>query len=198
MAGADDGTGVDAGSAAGVDWGCWSSDMLFQCPAGLRQESMALSTQQELVLAECRMAFERLDQAADMLDSRTMGLVQASALLLALVGVVRLPGFVTGPVNGWQVAAVGVALLAFAGMIGLLLLALLPRVYVLPGSLDWDELFNDYVNVSEDDCFAQVLNNLIKATEERQAVNGRKGLCLRWAIVLFIVQIVGLLSVSML
>lgn len=156
-----------------------------------------LSAQQTLVLEEKRLMLSMLDGARDTLDARGLGLVQAAGLVLVLAGVVRLPGFVLAPVDqGWALAAVAVAFLAFGGMVGLFLGAMAPLVYTLPGTLDWDELGERYLGAEEEDCFNQVLSNLIEAIEKMMAVNRRKGRCLRWAIGLFLVQVVGLLAMA--
>ena len=157
-----------------------------------------LSVQQQLALEQSRMAMNKIDQAGDILTSRAVGLLQASSLLLVLVGVVRLPSFLLAPHPApWAQASLAVAFLAFAGMIGLFIFALLPRTYPLPGTNVWEEIFDGYLNVSEDACFDQVLSDTLRATELMASISRRKAFCLQASLVLFLLQVVGLLGLAL-
>lgn len=157
---------------------------------------MATSRQQELILEQKYFVLNLVMQAGESLDRKGMGMMQAAGVLLALAGVIRLPAFVLGPVNGWQAGAVGVAFLSFAGLLGLTLWAWRPGRYALPGVSDRGELQEVYLGAEEEDAFLQVLGDCVDAIEAQRQANGWKARRVRWAMVLFVVQVVGLLGLA--
>ena len=155
-----------------------------------------MTEQEKLVLHQKRMAVKMASDARTNIDNRASALLQAGGLVLVLVSVVKLPAFVLQPT---PIAKIGIAiaLLTFAGMLIFTLLSLMPRAYAAPTTRDWDTLQQRYLLVDETTCFDQVLADVLGAIDSLEAINKRKALYLKLSMLLFLLQIVGLLALAL-
>ena len=158
--------------------------------------SEEVSPQRQLVLEQKYRMFENSIQVGDHLDSKASGLLQAGGLVIALTGVVKIPGFVANP-DLWGIIGIAVAFFAFAGMVLLAVLAWSPADFGHPGNTNWDEIFTDYIHQDVDACFDQILADLLEAIERSAKRNRSKAGYVTWAAGLFAVQILGVLLLAM-
>jgi hypothetical protein len=162
------------------------------------QEQNIRSFQQSLLLEQKYRALEMIDQANNSLDTKATQLLQASGLIVALVSVLSIPSFVTSRLTHLMEAGIAVAFLVFVLMIGLSILAWSPGKHVIPGSADWNEMYNRYILVDSERCFDQILSDCTEAIESSKSANSRKGDLLKWSASLLVVQIGGLMMIALL
>lgn len=155
-----------------------------------------MTVQQQLILQQKQTGLAMTADARTSIDNRASALLQASGLLLVLVGVVKLPDFVLQP-STFATLALIVAFLAFAGMVALTLITLKPRVFPVPVTDDWDVISTRYLQASEEACYDQVISDLLAAIDMMEAINKRKAAYLKFSMLLFVVQIVGLLTLAL-
>lgn len=160
-------------------------------------EPLDYTRQQDLLLAQKYLQVQAMQQASDSLDNKANALLQVSGLIVALSSVVAIPGFVfDNPTTGVKIG-IGVAFVAFAFMVGLSLLAALPNKIELPGTLDWDELYQNYVLETPDGCFEHLLSDCVQSIEQIKGQNARKANLVRLSAGLFIVLLIGLFSIAL-
>ena len=167
----------------------------------INTDNTSLNIQQSLLLQQKYQALEIINQANDGLDKKAATLLQASALIVALTGVLTIPGFIrTDNPVAWAQVGIAIAFLLFAGMIILSTIAWFPQSTYLPGSLDWDwnELYYQYLLVDSESCFNQVLRDCTITIERLKVLNSRKGVLLKVSAGLFVVQIIGLMVIPFL
>lgn len=155
-----------------------------------------LTTQQRLVLDHKYRSFEMSKLTGDHLDSKASTLLQSASFIIALIGALKIPDVFTSP-SGWALLGLGVAFLAFAGMLLLALLAWRPSTVNLPAPQDWDFLFDRYVYEDAEGCFVQILADLNDATDTSIDRNAAKARFVTWSVWLFMVQIAGLLLLAL-
>lgn len=156
-----------------------------------------LTAQHELVLQQKYTLLQAVLQSSDTLDSKASTLLQSGGLIVALVGVVSIPGFVTNPSTAAKIG-IGVAFGAFLLMVILSLRASLPSKVEMPGALNWDEIHQDYLFETLDNCYQQILSDCIQSIQLIQETNERKSTFIVWSALLLIVQIGGLFSIALL
>lgn len=154
-----------------------------------------MTFQQQLVLQQKQTTLAMTSDARTNIDNRANALLQSGGLLLLLVSVVKLPAFVLQP-SPLATVALALAFVTFAGMVIATLRAIAPRAFPTPMTDDWDAIYSKYLEVSEEACFDQVLSDLLGAIDMMEAINKRKAFYLKASMLLFVVQIVGLLAVS--
>lgn len=137
-----------------------------------------------------------VNQTGEQLDNKAATLVQAGGLIIALVGVVKIPDFVGSP-TPWAIASIALAFLAFAGMVVCAQLAWTPSRSVLPGTQDWDFLSTNYLNEDVPGCFDQILSDLFEAIRTHRQRNDHKAWLVSLAAWLFMAQIVGVLALAL-
>ena len=158
--------------------------------------SEEVSPQRQLVLEQKYRMFENSVQVGEHLDSKASALLQAGGLVIALTGVVKIPGFVANP-DLWSTIGIAIAFFAFAGMVLLAVFAGLPSDFGHSGNTNWDEMFADYIHQDVDACFDQILADLLEAIERSVQRNRSKARYVTWAAVLFAVQILGVLFLAL-
>ena len=157
-----------------------------------------LTVQQELVLQQKYASLQAVLQAGDSLDNKGMSLLQAGGLIVMLTTVLSIAGFVSANATSILLLGVGVAFVAFLLMIYLFIQVWLPGKINMPGTRDWAEIFNAYVNEEPGKCFEQVLADTIESITLIEEANQRKGRRIRWSAYLLVTQVGGLLVASVL
>lgn len=155
-----------------------------------------LTSQRELVLAQKYKMYDTTTQIGDHLDGKASVLLQAGGLIIAITGVVKIPAFVHNP-DIWAYLGIIVAFSAFAGMVICAVRAWAPAEFNHAGRSNWDEIFNDYINVDLDTCFNQVLSDLVGAINTSKSRNQQKARYVTWSAWLFAIQIVGVLILAL-
>lgn len=156
------------------------------------------SFQQSLLLQQKSQALAMLNQANDNLDNKAANLLQSAALIIALSGVISIPGFIrSDDPTFWIKVGLAIAFLLFTGMIVLSVIAWSPEVNYIPGSLDenWNELYKQYLLVDPEASFNQVLRDYTVTIDRLKTVNMRKGRLVKWSVYLFAGQIAGLMTI---
>lgn len=165
-------------------------------PVDIQSNTSSLSTQQRLVLDEQCNAVNMISQANDHLDNKAMRLFQVSGFILFLAIALRLFGF--SPDNDFMLLStmVIIELLAFVGAFFFLAKIIVPATFPIPGlGSYWDDMFKQYISVSQEDCFNQILSDYLRAYELLRQLNKAKAENLRISGYLLLIQITGLLII---
>lgn len=165
----------------------------FSIPLRVVEDDSDFSPQEKLVIEQRYYGLSKLDEANDALDNKALSLLQASGFILTLVSALRLPGLVTTP-SLWVWLPVLAGFVTFLAMLGVTLAAWFPRTSGTPGKFDFDVIYDKYVDVDRNECFHQVVADFLGAYEILLDANKRKVTALKWAIILFGVQIAALFA----
>jgi hypothetical protein len=158
-----------------------------------------LTPQQRLVLEQQFYRLAQIDRANEHLDSKALSLLQSAGLILALIGVLRIPGVITQEVPSvWAWVGIAVSFLAFMGMVGLMVVTWSPVDNPVPGTQDWDKLYDEYIDVDRNTTYSKILSNYLDAYELSYKTNQRKAKMLQGANILFLILIGGLLVLALL
>lgn len=162
------------------------------------EPSTQLSVQQQMLLEQRYKRFDYSMQAGDHLDAKASTLLQSSSIVTGLTGALAFSAFTSQPNSVLQVAALSFAFLLFLGMILAALVAWLPSSFEIPGSGDWDELFNRYIHQDLRVCYDQLLVDVEYAHQLSSKRNSRKTTLIKLSCCLFALQIVGILVLAIL
>ena len=152
-----------------------------------------LTPQEQLFLEQKYHTLKMVDQANDSLDRKATNLLQIIILIIALVSLLSIPNLAQGNPTVLTKAGIAVASLAFIVMLGLSILAWLPGRYPFPGPSDFDQAYDKYILASKDDCYNQILSDLLETIELIQELNSRKGKLITSSTILLVVQSSGLI-----
>lgn len=158
--------------------------------------SDSLTPQQQLLLDQQWRMLDARNQAGDHLDNKASIILQSGSLIIALVGVVALPSVIAQQAPTVQLVGLAFALLMFAGMIMCALLAWRPSDFSIPGATDWDAMYNDYVNETLANAYAQVLSNIMNTTDKHAQRNRVKAKYVTWGAWLLVLQVAGILVIA--
>ena len=157
---------------------------------------MSITAQQQLVIEQQQRYYDAVDRTGEHLDGK------ASALPAS-----RQPGdhhrrprHLLGPQSAHALgvgALIAVALL-FMAMIACIVMAWRPADHLLPGSTDWDTMFDRYISCPVDDAYNLALANLLDATAYNLARNRQKAELVTLAGWLLIAQVGVLLLAGLL
>lgn len=142
-----------------------------------------MNEKENMILAELRVQYKEGLVCWDSLDHKLIATLLVGFLGAMLI-VVRLD------IVPWQpfvfVPSVGVVILSLIG--------LLPQTCQSPIRLDWDALWEDYLSVSDEDAYKQLVSNYLAAF----VLNKRRGLRKVWALksVMFLVGIQALIFIG--
>ena len=137
-----------------------------------------MTTQQELVLEQCKRNYDDLNRTGEHVDYKAFVVLLASVLLALVSSLSLVP-----------VAFMVAAMLSALG-------ALVPRDHTRVGDGKWDEFFNLYINVEENDAINQVLSNFSDAITKNAAVNEDKARLVNLATLLLACQMLSVLAVA--
>ena len=151
--------------------------------------------QQELVLKEQYKKLDMLDGANESLDEKAKLLLQINALLVAVLTLLGVPKFISDNPSVLVAVVLSIALTIFGITVYLTLYATLPRKYETPGKKDWDLIFKNYLGVSEEECFDQVLSNVIFVNTNLSEVNAAKSRDIKIASRLLVGQVIFLIFI---
>ena len=154
--------------------------------------------QKKLVLEQRYKALDMADSAIDTLDSKSLSLLRSSALILALLGFFGGTTIVTGASADyyWLVlSATVVCAIAFFLMIIILLISWHPADTYSSGTNNWDKIFDDRINVTEDECYNQILADCTDTFEKMRDVTISKGNLISRGVALFALQLVCLIVI---
>jgi hypothetical protein len=155
--------------------------------------SQDLTTQQQLVLERTRWMLDAKEKTRDALDAKAATILQSSSLVIVLTGAVGISTMATEYASSWMLGVVVFAFFVFLLMLICALWAWKPSVHSLPGSTDWDTLYNDYINEDADTCFSKVLSDTLNSIEKNHKYNEQKSRLVSWAGWLFAAQVAGIL-----
>lgn len=137
-----------------------------------------MTTQQQLVIEQCKRNYDDLNQTGEHLDHKAMLVIVASILLLG--------------VSDGAFVPLCFAVAGICAAIG----ALAPREHKRVGDGDWDNYFNLYISVEEDAAINQVLSNLGDAITVNAAMNEDKARLVNLSMLLFLLQVLSTLVVA--
>jgi hypothetical protein len=137
-----------------------------------------MTTQQQLVIDQCKRNYDDLNRTGEHLDYKAFALLLASVLLAFVSGMAIVPvAFMTATI---------------AGALG----ALAPREHKRVGDGDWDAFFNLYISVEADNAINQVLSNLGNAITVNAASNEDKARLVNLATFMLMFQVLSVLALA--
>jgi len=137
-----------------------------------------MTTQQQLVIDQCKRNYDNLDRTGEHLDHKAFVVLLVSVLLVLVSGLSIVP-----------TAFMVVTILSALG-------ALSPRDHKRVGDGKWDEFFDLYINVEADDAINQVLSNLGNAIMVNAAANEDKARLVNLSVLLLACQVLSVLAVA--
>ena len=137
-----------------------------------------MTTQQQLVLDQCKRNYDGLERTGEHLDYKAFVILLSSVLLASAGGLSLVP------------AAFMVATMLSA------LGALMPRDHKRIGDGEWDNFFNLYINVEADDAINQVLSNFAESITKNAASNEDKARLVNLAAMLLVCQVLSVFLVA--
>ena len=141
-------------------------------------KSIDRTTQYNLLLQQKYNALGMIDKSNDVLDDKASKIMQASSLIIALTGLLASP-FIGASISGVSAFLVVSILTAFMMMVGLSIVSVAPKSHYLSGVQNWKKNFEQYVFVSAEETFTQVLSDCIKTIELLMETNSTKAKLVR-------------------
>ena len=142
------------------------------------------------VLDEQRRAFDHVNEAGSALDSKLQALLGSGSLIISLVGTVQLVNLRQGgDLFFW---GLGVTIVLYIIMVGVILWGLRPLEYYEPIDNDWEKLDRTFFGENEDDVLEQLISNYLKYIEQNRRHNVSKVKMQRIAtgLLMFIVAVI--------
>lgn len=158
-----------------------------------------LTPQQRMILNRKDRDLEISLQTGDHLDSKAATIIQAGGFIIALTGAVSLSTLIAQQPGGVALAGLIVAFAAFAAMIGLSLRSWIPSNIPYPGTRDWDDIQATYLSAKVDleQCYDQMLSDILGAIDASIERNSEKARDVTIAAWLLIIQVAGILVLSL-
>lgn len=146
----------------------------------------------DLILQQKYSVVAMLDKSNDTLDDKASKILQSSSLIIALTGLLASPlmGVSLSGVSVWLVVSI---LVAFMLMVGLSIISIAPKAHVLAGTQDWKTVFEQYILLSAEAAFCQVLSDCLEIIDTMLVANNRKAWLVKISAALLIMQIGTLL-----
>lgn len=158
----------------------------------IKKDGSSLTVPQRLVLEQRYYHLSQLYQANDSLDGKAMSLLQTTGLIFVLVGVLISHDLILK-----NILLVGISFIPFGLMVILLACGVLPKDTYTPGTQDWNKLYEQYIYKGNDDCFGQILDDCVETADRLLTRNKSKSETVVWAIILFGLQVIGLLIITL-
>jgi len=137
-----------------------------------------MTTQQELVIDQCKRNYDALDRTGEHLDYKAFVILISSVLLALAGGLSIVPAaFMTATV----LSALG---------------ALMPREHKRVGDGEWDNFFDLYINLEANDAINQVLSNLGDAITVNAATNEDKARLVNLSMMMLACQVLSVFVVA--
>jgi hypothetical protein len=162
----------------------------------MEKDSSYLETE-TLALREVKEMYAQMQKAIELLASKAMALLQGSAILLTLFGVLQIELLKQGQPL-WYQSGLVLTIVVYAVTVVLLLLALAPRVYRMALDADWDSLDKAIRNHTLEHAMTQLLSNYLDRIQYNDSIHHRNIQCYKWATRLFGVVVVILVGLSLL
>lgn len=154
--------------------------------------------QKSLVLEQRYKALEMAERAIDSLDAKAVALLQSGGILVALSSFFGGTTVVNEASRDfyWLVLLLAVfSAIAFVIMIVFLVVAWHPADAEVPGTNNWDKIFDEYIHTTEEACFNQILADCTGVYEEMCDIARRKAKVIDFSVWLFVAQIVCLIFI---
>jgi len=137
-----------------------------------------MTTQQELVIDQCKRNYDALDRTGEHLDYKAFVILISSVLLALAGGLSIVPAaFMTATV----LSALG---------------ALMPREHKRVGDGEWDNFFDLYINLEANDAINQVLSNLGDAITVNAATNEDEARLVNLSMMMLACQVLSVFVVA--
>lgn len=159
----------------------------------MSNESVPTMSGRQNALDELRRALDKLESASDMLDNKLAGLLNASSIIVALIGILQLQNLQAK--SGWLYWGVLVSVLVlYLALFVIILRGQAPRKHQIPISFEWNAISIRYFNMPESDVLDRLItDHLVVIAGLRSALN-QKGNAVQRASILFGVLIVVIFS----
>lgn len=137
-----------------------------------------MTTQQQLVIDQCKRNYDDLNRTGEHLDYKAFAILLASVLLAFASGMAIVP-----------VAFMVATMLSVVG-------AVHPREHKRVGDGNWDTFFDLYINKEADEAINQVLSNLGNAITVNAATNEDKARLVNLATLMLVFQVLSILALA--
>jgi hypothetical protein len=145
-----------------------------------------------MVLEEQRRAFDAIGVASGILDGKLQTLLGSASLIISLVGTVQIA--VLRQTGGWAFwLGLAVIISLYIWMVNIIIGGLRPLEYLTPVSDDWNQLTEQFFEVSENEGLNQQISNYLEYTEQNRGLNFNKIQAVHRATRLFMIILVVLL-----
>lgn len=138
----------------------------------IKNDDTTLNYQESLVLDQRYRSYERVGMANARLDEKAIGYLQAGGVVIGLVTVFNL--FESPRSTSDSICFLIATIIAFASFIIMIVVvnqSLSPRDVHVPGSNEWEDMRDLRLYVPENNCFKQILSDLIKAVNSESELN---------------------------
>lgn len=173
----------------------------------IKNDETTLTYQESLLLQQRYNLLNGLIEANKQIDSKSLSLLQASAIIIGLISVFTasdfagmasqlVPNFSSNYyiwLNLIKVISSISSFLSFIIMTLFTIKSLNPRGYEMPGSSDWEIAFTDYLYESKENCFKNILYSLSISIKSLEKLNDYKADWLTVSGYLLIFQITALM-----
>lgn len=125
-------------------------------------------------------------------DRKAAGILSAGSIALGVLGLLASNStlYSNSAGDAW---GTGIAVVAFIGLAVLYLVEQQPLRFGIPLSVKWEDQYTYYLDLSEEECFTQILSNYVSARQDQQKLNHRKAALVAWMLGALVVELVGLL-----
>lgn len=166
-------------------------------PLKLEDNESTLGQQQDTVIQMLDQMIATITQSNDGLDTKAGILLQSSSIIIGLIGVLRIPNYVTSNPPFWVQVGIAIAFIIFLIMLGLSMWAWQPHKMYIPGSTEWDKLYLNYIQPDVDEMRQRMISDRLTTVERLRELNKIKSDTITWSAGLLMVQIIGLLVIAL-
>lgn len=150
-----------------------------------------------LALQEVKEMYAHIQAAIELLASKAMALLQGSAILLTLFGMLQIELLKQGQPLWYQIGLV-LTIVIYATTVVLLLHVLAPQTYRMAIDADWDTLGSVIRNHTLEHATTQLISNYMDCIQHNDIIHHRNVQRYKWATRLFGIVVVILVGLSLL
>jgi hypothetical protein len=167
----------------------------IRIPVEIIRDSTSLGIKETLILEEQYYGLKTVDHINDTLNSKAASVLHAAALVTALVGGVSLIDQSSILFERSRYILSLFVFLPFVFVVIFSILAGKPRNYFTLGKPEWTIIRDDYLDVSEIECYHQILSDVIETRKNIHTENEKKAKLVKWASISLIVQSLLIISI---
>lgn len=165
----------------------WFSRLLS--PDAVQESREELAPQHTMLLEQKYKMLSMLDQANDALDRKAATVLQSTAFIIAFISAFKLPDLIGADQPIHVLLFLAGVFVTFIAMVILVILAWRPSPLLVPGFPDWDDQFSKYIYADLEQCFSQILSDILESIKDIRSINAWKGKLVNTSVILLVVQV---------